>query len=247
MAEPALAPLDKADRRWLLAVAAPSEAGAIAARLGSSARGAGPAPEDAYWKAVDLNGRMSLVLTGVGKANAAGAVARVFDPSRHLGVISIGIAGALPGGGLALLDSVLASASVFADEGSENPEGYADIASLGFAPTAGIPGGRPGMAIAASAALSTLLEARCARTGVIATVSTCAGSDARAAEVVRRTGAIAEAMEGGAAGLALARVTAGAGLFAELRIISNTTGERGQQAWRLRDALDRLGSLAASL
>ena len=41
-----------------------------------------------------------VVITGVGKSAAAAAVARVLDESLHRGVVSFGIAGALPGSGL---------------------------------------------------------------------------------------------------------------------------------------------------
>lgn len=245
MGSPALAPIDQPPRRWLLAVAAPAEVRAIAARL--LRKPLAIEPTDAYWQAQDVNERFSLVLTGVGKANASGAVAHVFDPERHSGVISIGLAGSLPGSGLTLLDSVLASESVFADEGSEHPDGFLDIGAMGFAPNAGIPGQPAPMAIAPSALLTPRLSPLCTRHGVIATVSTCAGSDARAAEVVRRTQAIAEAMEGAAAGLAVARLTGGAGHFAELRVISNTTGDRDRQTWRMRESLERLGDMAALL
>lgn len=247
MSAPALAPLDQPSRRWLLAVAAPSEARAIGTRLAMGAPGSRTVAPDAYWQAQEINDRISLVLTGVGKANASGAVACAFDPMRHAGVISIGIAGCLPGSGLAPLESVLASSSVFADEGSQNPGGFIDISAMGFAPNLGIATQVAGMAITPADSLPPLLAPLCTRSGVIATVSTCAGSDARAVEVVRRTRAIAEAMEGAAAGLAVARLTEGVGLFAEVRIISNTTGDRERQTWRLRESLERLGELAALL
>ncbi|HBS28303.1 MAG TPA: hypothetical protein DEB06_02375, partial [Phycisphaerales bacterium] len=49
------------------------------------------------WRARELSERFEMVVTGVGKANAAGAVARVLDAGRHAGVINLGVAGALPG------------------------------------------------------------------------------------------------------------------------------------------------------
>lgn len=238
----ALTPLDQPSRPWLLAVAAPSELAAIRAGLGLKEQ-----HQLAYWRPFELNSRLSAVLTGVGKANAAGAVARTFDSERHAGVISLGVAGSLPGSGLELLDSVFASASLFADEGAANPDGFVNIAALGFAPSAGIPNQSAPMTIAPAPALASLLAPVCARSGTIATVSTCAGNDALAADIARRSGALAEAMEGAAAGLALARMTDGAGLFAEVRVISNTTGDRPRQVWRLREALERLGALAALL
>lgn len=242
MGTPALATLDEPGKRWLLAVAAPSEARAVCRGLGADATG-----DAAYWQATPLSARISVLLTGVGKANASGAVAAAFDPAAHIGVINLGIAGALPGSGLAPLDRVLASLSVFADEGSETSQGFTDIAAMGFAPGAGVLGLDTSVAFAPTERLALLLRPLCATAGPVATVSTCAGTDERANEVARRTGGVAEAMEGAAAALSLARRTGGRGLFAEVRIISNTTGDRARQTWRLRDALDNLGELASLL
>jgi hypothetical protein len=35
--------------------------------------------------------------------------------------------------------------------------------------------------------------------------------------------------------------------FAELRVISNTTGDRPSQVWKVREALERLGVLAGGV
>ena len=57
--------------------------------------------------------------------------------------------------------------------------------------------------------------------GPTATGAQCSGTEAAAREIVRRTGAVAEAMEG-AAVVHAARRLGTAGI--ELRVISNTTG-----------------------
>ena len=75
-------------------------------------------------------------------------------------------------------------------------------------------------------------------TAKIATVAICSGTDEAANEVVKRTGAIVEAMEGAAVVHAATRLSIGA---IELRVISNTTGDRNKQQWRLVEALDSLG------
>lgn len=80
--------------------------------------------------------------------------------------------------------------------------------------------------------------------GRIATVSTCSGTDAAAGEVVRRTGAIVEAMEGAAVGLVAHRLGV---RFGEVRVVSNTTGSRTRQVWDLRGALARLSDVASAL
>ena len=80
--------------------------------------------------------------------------------------------------------------------------------------------------------------------GSIATVATCSGTDEGALEIARRTGGIAEAMEG-AAVLHAARALGASGI--EVRVISNNTGERSAQVWDLSRAFDRLASFARAL
>src|SRR5690606_30887010 len=105
---------------------------------------------------------------GVGKAPAAAATARALDPARHAGVLSIGLAGALPGSGLAVGDIVIATRMVLADEGSENPDGFLDLGAMGFGPMPDrsvFADANPSLTRALGAALPG------ARAGIIATVS----------------------------------------------------------------------------
>ena len=88
------------DRRVLVAVAAPAEARAVLGGFGGA--NADPDGAETAWKLVAVSDRFDVVVTGVGKANAAGAVARVTDPARHGAVLSVGVAGALPRGGAEL-------------------------------------------------------------------------------------------------------------------------------------------------
>ncbi len=235
----ALTPI--ADRgRTLLVVAAPVEARAVLHALDRDA-----SEGDAEWRIIEIGSRLELVVSGVGKAAAAGATARFAEPARHAAVISLGVAGALPGSGLGIGDVVLAERSVFADEGFATPEGFTDIASAGFPP-----GPEGGIGALADEGLNDLLGPLADASGAVATVSTCSGTDALADEVARRTGAIAEAMEGGAVGVTAQRIgrQTGASLwFSELRVISNTTGDRDRQEWDLRGASRVLGDLAARL
>lgn len=218
-------------RGVLLAVAAPSEARAVL--LGLGFRGS-PLPE---WSILRVEENVDLVLTGVGKSNAAGGVARVADASCHGCVLNVGIAGSLPGGpGLGAV--VLATTSVFADEGVETPQGFRDCGLMGFAAC------DLGMAVPGDASLAIQVGREADVRGPIACVSTCSGTDARALEVRRRSGGVAESMEGAAAGLAAYRV----GIpFAEVRVISNTTGKREDQRWELEAALERLRALIGPL
>jgi len=212
---------DHSDRVWVVVGATPTELAAL---------GLDPPPP-----------HLVLIRSGVGKASAAAAIARALDPERHAGVLSIGLAGALPGSGLAIGDIVIASHMILADEGSQNPDGFRDIASMGFGP---MPDGS--VSAPATPNLVALLGSAIpgARIGPIATVSTCSGTDARASEIAARTGAIAEAMEGAAVAIAAAHVAGPAFPVAEIRAISNTTGDRPKQVWDLARgfaALTRIG------
>lgn len=246
--------------RLLLALAAPAEARAALAALRGN-----PTLADQPWQEHILRPGLHLLVTGVGKANAAAAVARVLDPERHDVVLSAGVAGALPGllgvgvpGRLAIGDAVAATLSLFADEGFLSDNGFTDIASRGFSPgppdlwsaRASLPAPNPatagarwsGCGLSADPDLLAAMQEVCDADGPVATVSTCSGTDAAEIEIVKRTGAIAEAMEGAA----IAAVAARLGVrFAELRVISNNTGSA--QIWDLPRALSRLGEVLGRL
>jgi len=243
-----LAPiLDRLGGGALVVVAAPAEARAML-----RARGADAALGDLFWRRIAIGDRIDLVVSGVGKANAAGATARLLDLERDRVVVSAGLAGALPGGGASIGRCLVASTSVLADEGVETEAGFRSSELLGFPALLG-PGGAAGdrMGVAPDAALAGALAGATDGAGVIATVSSCSGTDERARALAARTGAAAEAMEGAAVGTAAANLAwaldVPAAAFCEVRVISNTTGSRGSQRWDLRGALGRLGALGASL
>lgn len=236
---------DRMPRRILMVTAVPREARAVRSAWGApepDAPGAGP------WgiEALPVRNGISadLVVSGVGKASAAGATAwalgRLSGPDRSTLVVNAGVAGSLDPG-LRIGTVVAADRSVFADEGSVVPGGgWRSIAQMGF--PASLDGDR---GVAGEAATLAGLRAAGARGGVIATVSVCSGTDAAAAGVVSRTGAggvgaVAEAMEGGAVGLVAERFGVG---FVEVRGISNTTGDRDAQVWNLDGALRGLAEV----
>jgi futalosine hydrolase len=216
-----------------MAVAAPREAEAIV-------RGAGAPPGTAAheWTRLDLNDRLALVLTGVGKSNAAGALARTVS-AQDAGVLSIGLSGALPGSGLDPGDVLLADTCVLADEGVETFERFLPQSDLGFPALAPF-GERFPTAARWNAALAGLAD----RVGPAATISTCAGTDHRAEEIARRTGALAEDMESAAAALVARRLSVP---FACLRVVSNRTGTRERQGWDLPRAFAALERIASAL
>lgn len=176
----------------------------------------------------------SLVVSGIGRTNAAAATTEAIIRDGPFGlVVCAGVAGVLPGGGLSITETIVATSCVYFEEGVMTPSGFEDIAAMGFA--LGEFGGN--VVPVSKDALSRLGDQF--RRGPIATVATCSGSDEAAREVVQRTGAVAEAMEGAAVVHAAHRLGIGA---IELRTISNTTGNRQEQVWRLDDALAALGS-----
>jgi futalosine hydrolase len=178
-----------------------------------------------------------VVAGGIGRTNAAAATTEsILRCGPFDAVISAGVAGALPGGGLALGDAILADACVYVEEGLVTPDGFVDIEGMGFAL-----GSFAGNVVPVSEGLRRALSSQFA-TGPMATVATCSGTDEAAAEVVRRTGARAEAMEGAAVVHAALRLGVDA---IELRTISNTTGDRPRQQWDLGAALRGLGPAVA--
>jgi futalosine hydrolase len=232
--------------RALLVVAAPAEARAV---LGGFGRDEGLA--ERFWERHELRGGVDCVVTGVGKANAAGALMRVLDVGRDRVVISCGVAGSLPESGCEIGAVVVSTRSVYADEGIETEEGFLTCASMGFGFVHG-GGDVDSMGVDVDEEVLGVLGELADVRGVVATVSTCSGTDALAEGVVQRTGAIAEAMEGAAVGVCVANASLveGAGArvrFGELRVVSNTTGDRSWQKWDLASAMEGLGEVAASL
>lgn len=175
---------------------------------------------------------VEVVVAGIGRTNAAAAATQaMLERGPFVAAISVGIAGALPDSGLAIGDLVVASESVYAEEGLETPEGFGDMRALGF-PLGDFEGNRVPADPTLLASLSPL-----GRVGAVATVATCSGSDRLAKEIARRTGAIAEAMEGAAVLHAARRLRVPA---IEVRAISNTTGDRGRQRWEISKAFASL-------
>jgi futalosine hydrolase len=239
----------------LLVVAAPAEVTAVVRGV-AMARGERAVdqsvldgPVHPEWRARKIADGLDLVVTGVGKANAAAAVARAIDPQRHVRALNLGIAGALPGSGLTIGDVVLCDRAAYGDEGSANPGGFVTIGAMGFGPLVGICGPGAGME-EVSIALEPLewrgASAINVRTGAVASVSTCSGNDGLARAIAARTGAIVEDMEAAAIAFTLARVAPGVRTSAA-KVVSNTTGDRAEQTWDVPRALARLREVASVL
>ena len=188
-----------------------------------------PAERDA----IGSHGGTTVVAGGIGRTNAAAATTEsILRHGPFAAVVNAGVAGVLPGGKLALGDTVVASACVYVEEGLVTPAGFADMAAMGFSL-----GDFEGNTVPVDDRLLSRL-AGLFHTGTIATVATCSGTDAAAESVAERTGAVAEAMEGAAVVHAARRMGVPA---IELRVISNTTGDRDDQKWELAGALAALG------
>lgn len=184
-------------------------------------------------KAIGELAGAEVIAGGIGRSNAAAATTEaVLRDGPFDGALSAGVAGALPGAGLEIGHAVAADRCVYFEEGLVTPEGFRDMSGLGFSL-----GDFPGNAVPVDEHLLSRLATRF-RTGTIATVATCSGTDAAAEEVVRRTGAVAEAMEGAAVVHAARRLGVPA---IELRTVSNTAGDREGQVWDLEGALSALG------
>lgn len=220
-------------RKCLIAVAAPAEANAVLAAWGQSGSGFVP------WVPLALDSQFDLLVTGIGKANAAGAIGHAAGAAPPAAVISTGIAGALPGSAVSIGNVIAASECVFADEGVQTDESFTDCAAMGF-PL----GDFPGSAVPVHEGLSAFVRPLAGACGPIATVSTCSGTDCLANAVRERTGALAEAMEGAAVALVAWRLRMP---MAEIRVISNTTGRRSTQRWDLKTALARLSDVCSRM
>lgn len=175
---------------------------------------------------------------GVGKVAATLALARRVLEPRPAAVVLFGVAGAYAGGP-AIGQACLVTEDWLADEGVEAPGGFLSLEQLGL--------GTRGP-FAADAALTDELDARLggALPRVVgATVSTCSGTDALAAARRRACPGVAvESMEGAAVG---AVCTALGIPWAQLRVVSNRTGDRDRGGWDLPGALARLHEAVGTL
>lgn len=159
---------------------------------------------------------IELLVTGIGPVNAAHAVAR-----RDAGsLIVCGVGGAYPGSGLSVGDVTCAETEHYADLGIE---GSWDMEAAGFEVASGHYNRMP----------LSLFPA--ARRVPFVTSSTCTATEARAREIVARTGGAVESMEGAA----VVHVALLEGKpVGEVRGISNVVGERDRGAWRVREAAE---------
>ncbi|MFJ1755642.1 futalosine hydrolase [Kitasatospora sp. NPDC088134] len=193
------------------------------------------AEAEAVRRGLGPGGGATVLAAGVGPAAAAAGTAAALARGRFRLVLSAGIAGgfapAAPVGSLVVADALVA-----ADLGAETPDGFADVAELGFG-TVRHP--------VPPALVKTLAGACGGAVGEVLTVSTVTGSAERAEALRgRHPRALAEAMEG--FGVAEAAVRSGLPV-GELRAVSNAVGPRDRASWRIGEALAALERAFAAL
>lgn len=178
-----------------------------------------------------------VVVSGIGPVNAALTTLEECLRKRPSLVLNAGVAGAMPGQGVAVGSVVVGSEAVAAGLGAEDGERFLGLQELGF-PLHEAGGRSTFDRLAAWEGAGSLAVACGASLGPILTLETVTGSAATLSRTrTRYPDALAEAMEG--AGAALAALRLGVP-FIEVRGISNLVGPRDRASWRMREALDAL-------
>lgn len=169
----------------------------------------------------DAAGALGMV-TGVGPAAAAMRVTAALERLEVESVLSIGVAGALPGSDLDVGDAVVGTEAVQADLGRREPTGFVPMDEIGLE--------------AATTGPFPLADVDAAgERGGVASVAAASATDARAEGVAERTGAVAETME--TAAVARAGATYGVPVAAVAGIANRAATDRGFDAAAGIDAL----------
>lgn len=180
---------------------------------------------------------------GVGKTAAAASLTRrLMQGPRVHAVVLVGVCGAYPeehlsGGseGRTLLDLCVVSRESFGDEGVLTPDGFLSVRDLGFADDVPL-----AACEARSARVAKLLGAH---TSVGLTVSSCSGTD-ELSRIRGGWGAAVESMEGASVAFVCQHHQIP---WVQLRCVSNYTGDRAPEKWRLDEALERLAEATRSI
>ena len=224
----------------LVVTAVAAERDAVADGIGSP-QAVGYPPYESCRRCETLGLDVLVVAAGVGPAAAAAATAHVCAKEDVRLVLSMGVAGAFPAARLAHGDVAVATSIVAADLGAMSPERFLDLTALGLDGAAAVDS-PPDLVAAARDRLDS--AGLTVATGAILTLSTATGTAARAAELMARHGAVAEAMEG--AGVAHVAALHGIPVL-EVRAISNEVGDRDLDSWDLVTALTSLATAAGAL
>ena len=174
---------------------------------------------------------------GVGKIAAASALTRALCKDRPDAVLLFGVCGAYPDRHLRsgvqelqILDLCTVASEIVVDDGVQMPDGFRDLEQLELA--------RIGPYLADTALTGRIGALLDCPSVCGATVSTGAGVDALSQVFALRSGASVESMEGAAVASVCEHFEVP---YAQLRVVSNRTGDRDKGAWDLDGAIDRLG------
>lgn len=198
-------------KRLLLTVASPIEIKAVFNGLDVPDQDVPP-----LWEIFDLDERISVLHTGVGKTCAAAAVSKeLFGSETYCAVLSIGVAGSYDPA-IGLRATVLGLNHFLLDEGSvlAREPGFISMEDAGWTKTS---------TVWRDSELHQHCRMIVDHEGDVATISTISGTDELRDEYVRRANVKIETMESGA----IAQVCAMRNVdYADLRVVSNFCGER---------------------
>jgi futalosine hydrolase len=161
-----------------------------------------------------LKDRVRTIVTGVGQVNMAHGLTLAIEQQHPDAIIVVGIGGAYPASGLAIGDVVCAESETFGDLGVETPEGFLELTDF----------------LQSTYPLQLFPAPRRAR---FVTVSTCTGTNELSTRIQARSQGAVESMEGAAAVQIATRYGIPIG---ELRGISNLTGRRDRDSWKVKEA-----------
>ncbi len=178
---------------------------------------------------------------GVGKIAATMSLTASLTKHKPDAVLAVGLCGAYPDRhlrsglqALNVLDLCMVASEVVADDGVLTPDGFMDLAQLQLGDIG---------PLACDAELTGKVSAVVGCPLVTgATVSTGAGADSISQAYALRSGAQIETMEGAAIAAVCRRFELP---FAQLRVVSNRTGDRNHGAWDLDGALAKLDEALA--
>jgi futalosine hydrolase len=186
--------------------------------------------------------RAVVVVSGIGSVNAALATQTGILEHDPEFVLSVGIGGAYPSGGLKPGDAAVASSAIYAGLGAMDGNEFLNLERLGFPllerDGLTVFGTLPAAPQSAAFARAAFAEAAHASLGPFLTLETVTGSARVAAALEARIpGALVEGMEG--AGVAHAAALHSVP-FLEVRGVSNMVGGRDRSAWKIPEALAAL-------
>jgi futalosine hydrolase len=216
----------------LLTVASPIECKAVLAGLDVA-----ELEPPGLWEKLDVGERISVLHTGVGKANAAGATSKeLFGSQSYGGVISIGVAGSYEES-IGLRSSVLGLKHWMLDEGTivRNDPDWVSLERSGWAKTS---------VECDNGELHQHCRSLVDHMGDVATISTISGTNEMREAYLRRGGVMIETMESGAVALVCSMRKVD---FADVRIISNFCGERTRDNHDFPGALKQVSHMVRAV